>query len=301
MVKDNDCILNKLMKSNNCLIIQRKLIESQEKLRLAMEKSKQNYFEKMSKKLNDNHSRPKSYWSLLKIFLIGKKIPCIPPLFHCNKYITDFKEKCELFNSFFATQCSVIDTNSTIPTNIVSLTDNSLNDIIIESSDILKVLMNLDPNKSHGPDMISIRMLKLCHISICKPLIIIFKNCMNHGKFPSEWKKANVVPIHKKGDKQLLKNYRPISLLPICGKMFERILYNKLYPFLEQNNSISQNQSGFRSGDSCINQLLSITHEIFESIDQGFEVRGVFLDISKAFDRGSYLQAKTKWYWGKFS
>ena len=285
MVKDNDCILNKLMKSNNCLIIQRKLIESQEKLRLAMEKSKQNYFEKMSKKLNDNHSRPKSYWSLLKIFLIGKKIPCIPPLFHCNKYITDFKEKCELFNSFFATQCSVIDTNSTIPTNIVSLTDNSLNDIIIESSDILKVLMNLDPNKSHGPDMISIRMLKLCHISICKPLIIIFKNCMNHGKFPSEWKKANVVPIHKKGDKQLLKNYRPISLLPICGKMFERILYNKLYPFLEQNNLISQNQSGFRSGDSCINQLLSITHEIFESIDQGFEVRGVFLDISKAFDR----------------
>ena len=88
-----------------------------------------------------------------------------------------------------------------------------------------------------------------------------------------------------KGDKQILKNYRPISLLPIAGKIFERLLYDKMFEFFIANNLISKNQSGFRPGDSCINQLLSITHEIYQSFDDNLEVRAVFLDISKAFDK----------------
>ena len=133
--------------------------------------------------------------------------------------------------------------------------------------------------------MISIRMLKLCGKSICKPLDLIFQSCIKQGKFPTEWKKANVVPVHKKGDKQILKNYRPVSLLPICGKIFERLIYNNLFEYFIENDLISQNQSGFKPGDSCINQLISITHEIYQSFDDGLEVRGVFLDISKAFDK----------------
>ena len=94
-----------------------------------------------------------------------------------------------------------------------------------------------------------------------------------------------MIPVRKKGDKQILKNYRPISLLPIAGKIFERLLYDKMFEFLIENNLISKNQSGFRPGDSCINQLLSITHEIYQSFDDNLEVRAVFLDISKAFDK----------------
>ena len=105
------------------------------------------------------------------------------------------------------------------------------------------------------------------------------------GSFPCDWKKANIVPIHKKGDKQTLKNYRPVSLLPICGKIFERLLFNEMFRFFLDNKLISTNQSGFKPGDSCINQLLSITHEIYKSFDDGLEVRSVFLDISKAFDK----------------
>ena len=105
------------------------------------------------------------------------------------------------------------------------------------------------------------------------------------GSFPNKWKKVNVDPGHNKGDKQILKNYRPISLLPIAGKMLERLLYDRLFEFFIANNSISKNQSGFRPGDSCINQLLSITHEIYQSFDDNLEVRAVFLDISKAFDK----------------
>ena len=73
--------------------------------------------------------------------------------------------------------------------------------------------------------MLSIRMLKLCGESIYKPLNLIFKSCLETGQFPSGWKKANVVPVFKKSDKQLLKDYRPISLLSITGKIFERLLY----------------------------------------------------------------------------
>ena len=105
-------------------------------------------------------------------------------------------------------------------------------------------------------------MVKLCDPSLCKPLELIFKLCLESGKFPLEWKKANVLPAYKKGDKQLLKNYRPISLLPIAGKVFERILYNNMFEFFTKNRLMSHSQSGFKPGDSCINQLLSITHEI---------------------------------------
>ena len=86
-------------------------------------------------------------------------------------------------------------------------------------------------------------------------------------KFPIESKIGNVVPIHKKVSKKCVKNYRPVSLLPICKKIFERLLFNKLYKFFNENDLLSSNQSGSRSGDSCINQILSITHKIYQSLD----------------------------------
>ena len=91
----------------------------------------------------------KTYGPILKRFLNDKKIPCILPLFH-DKFITDFKEKAELFNSFFSKQCSIMDNGSKLPSNLV----------YHNSEDIGKVISDLDPNKAHGHDMISIRMLK---------------------------------------------------------------------------------------------------------------------------------------------
>ena len=131
-------------------------------------------------------------------------------------------------------------------------------------------------------------MVKICDDSICKPLKLIFQSCLESGKFPSEWKKANVVPIHKKDDRQILKSYRPISLLPITGKILERLLYDTMFEFFTKRNLISDNQSGFKPGDSCVNQLLSNTHEMYQSFDDNLEVRAVFLEISKAFNKVWY-------------
>ena len=221
----------------------------------------------------------------MKGFLNNKKIPLIPPLFHENRFITDFKEKAEPFNSFFAKQCSLIRNDSELPTSLTFNTDNRLSTVSFSHKDVDKSIQNSNPNKAQDHDNISIRMLKICGSTIYRPLEIIFKEALSTGLFPSEWKKGNIVPIYKKGDKQVLKNYRPVSLLPICAKVFERLIFNEMFSFLLENNLVSPNQSGFKPGDSCINQLLSITHEIFQSFDEGFEVRSVFLDISKAFDK----------------
>jgi hypothetical protein len=76
------------------------------------------------------------------------------------------------------------------------------------------------------------------------------------------WKLAHVTSIFKPGEKQLIRNYRPISFLPICGKTFENIIFNNLYSYLNANNLITKNQSGFRPGDSTTNQLLYLVNEI---------------------------------------
>ena len=130
-------------------------------------------------------------------------------------------------------------------------------------------------------------MVKLCEESIVIPLKIIFKESLKCTVFPEIWKKANVVPVHKKEDKTLVKNYCPISLLPIFGKIFERVIYNFIYNYFISNKLFTPSQSGFLQGDSCIAQLLSIIHEIQTAFDKNpsVDVRGIFLDISKAFDK----------------
>ena len=208
---------------------------------------------------------------MLKILLNNKKILLIPPSFHENRFITDPKEKAELFNSFFSNQCSLLKTCSKLPNNLKYVTDNRLRTINFTTDNKEKIIGSLNPNKAHGHDNISIRTLKICANTICKPLEIIFKQALTTVVFPSEWKKGNIVPCYKKGDKQNIKNYRPVSLLPICGKFFERLIFNEMFSFFLANNLLAPNQSGFKPGDSCINHLLSIRSDL--------------LDISKAFNK----------------
>ena len=194
-------------------------------------------------------------------------------------------EKAELFNSFFSKQFSLINNGSTLPSHMQYLTNNRLSSVTFSQDDIGKIIQSLDSGKAHSHNNNSIRMLKICGSAICEPLAIIFKQCVDTGIFPFEWKKGNIVPIHKNGDKQSLKNYHPVSLLPICGKILERLMFNEMFKFFIENELMSSNQSGLKPGDSFINQLVSITHQIYKYFNEVHEVSGVFLDISKAFDK----------------
>ena len=129
-----------------------------------------------------------------------------------------------MLNDFFSKQCSTIVNNSCLPTNVTFEIENRLSTFDFSTGNILKFIKALNPNKAHGLDGISIRMIKLCAFSISKPLHILFKNSLENECFPSEWKKANIVLAYKKGDKQLINNYRPASLLPIHAKVFDKTI-----------------------------------------------------------------------------
>ena len=251
-----------------------------------IENAKQNYLRKTGQNLANAGSSTKMYWSLINTVLNKAKIPIIPSLLENGLFISDFAEKAQLFNDYFILQCTTIDTGSEIPLE-TERNPILINDLVISDEKILKIIRSLNPNKAHGWDEISIRMIKLSDVALVTPLKIIFTNCLRRGVFPEIWKCANVVPVHKKNEKNIKSNYRPISLLPIFGKVLEKLIYDSLYSHLVSCDLLNPNQSGFRPGDSTVNQLISITHTIFKAFDCNppLDVRSVYLDISKAFDR----------------
>ena len=142
----------------------------QTKLSSLIKESKNQYYTRLSYKLLDPKTSQNPYWSISKTFMNNKKIPCIPPLPHQGKFLTDFKEKANIFNNFFANQCSIVSNNSYLPVTLTKKIHESLSTINFSTDDVLKVIRNLNPNKTHAFDMISIRMIKICHTSICRPL-----------------------------------------------------------------------------------------------------------------------------------
>ena len=129
---------------------------------------------------------------------------------------------------------------SKIPGSQTYITNSKLSSLQFVDKDITKITRSLNTNKAHGNDYISIRMLKIyiliCDLAIIKLLSIIFRNCINHSKFPDFRKKSNICFILKKGDKPIVNNYRPVSLLPICGKILERLLLILCLNILKNTN-----------------------------------------------------------------
>ena len=118
--------------------------------------------------------------SILKSFLNYKRIPCILPLLHQKRCITKFNCKAELFNDFFGNQCFLIINSNVLPSVPFKRAENVISSINFDSDDIAKIIQKLDPNKAHGHDMISIRVLKLCGNSAYKPLQLIFESCISY-------------------------------------------------------------------------------------------------------------------------
>ena len=118
-----------------------------------------------------------------------------------------------------------------------------------------------------------------------KALFQISKNSLENGIVPENTKIAKISPTFKSGKKELLTNYRPISVLPCFSKILGRIMYNRLYEYLNQNNILYGNkQFGFRGGHSIDHPLIDLVDNIYNSFNENKYTLGVFIDLSKAFD-----------------
>ena len=173
----------------------------------------------------------------------------IPPLLGNYKFVTDFKANANVFNDFFSKQCTTLTNESKLPENQAYLTNSRINLVPFSDDLVINIIRNLNVNKVHGHDNFSIIMIKMCDESLVRPLAIIFRDSLNSCIYPSTCKKANVIPFHKKDEKQCVNNYRPVLLLPVFGTIFEKLIFNEIYSFLHREKLLSKNQSGFRPFD----------------------------------------------------
>ena len=166
LIQEGALLLETFRKNRNNVEIITCLNNLNDRLALLINTAKQHFYSKIVEKLQNTQRSSKAYWSLLKIFLNNKKIPIIPPLYHKNEFVFDFKKKAKLFYSFFADECSLISNSSELPSKLEYLIQSRLSSITFSKDGIAKMIQNLDPNKGHGHDQISISMQKLCSHSI---------------------------------------------------------------------------------------------------------------------------------------
>ena len=198
----------------------------------------------------------------------------IPPIFFNGTLYSSSEDKANALNDYFIQQSTLDNPNEN--TQNVEYTDSEITDIILTHADAHSVIQYLDKSKAAGPDMIHNKLLIATVDIITEPLTILFNRCLNEGIFPNIWQIAHVTPLHKKGPEKLCNNYRPISLLCCVGKVLERCVHSHVLNYLKVNNIITPSQSGFMPGDSTVNQLTSVYHDLCTSFDQGITTQSIF-------------------------
>ena len=245
-----------------------------------------------SGKIEECAGDSKKTWQIINE-LRGKKQRKVKPNFLIdNERVTSRRVIANEFNKYFTSIASNLNdaySNEYLRINsLPSFTDylpKSITSSIFlrdcDCDEIIEIIADLKNGKSSD---IPIHVIKKSCTVITPYLVQYFNKCMQDGYFPCELKTGRISPIYKKDDEQLLENYRPVSTLPVFGKIFEKIIYSRLYSFLISKGIISENQFGFRKGHSTSNAL-NYSVEYIESLRaQKKHVLGVFIDLSKAFD-----------------
>ena len=146
-------------------------------------------------------------------------------------------------------------------------------------------MCKIDPSKAFGPDDIPGRLLKEgAPWRLAEPLTQLYNLSLQSGVLPRDWRRANVTPVFKKGDKHSPSNYHPISLTSLVVKCLEHLVHTRILEFLEANNKHSSHQHGFHKGHLCQTQLLGTIHEWARSLDKRLSTHVIYLDFSRAFD-----------------
>ena len=253
--------------------------------------AKRNYY---SKRFENAQGNLKKTWSLVNE-LRGKSKRNIKASFKINGELVEDKKKiANGFNQFFASVAKKL--NTKIYSSTLNCSNNHCNDFQgflknrinssiyfspTTASEIEAIIKDFKNDKASD---ISIYILKKCSSHISLKLSKFFNNFMEKGVFPEVLKTSKITPIYKKDDPQKFGNYRPVSVLPIFSKIFEKIIYSRLYSFLTTMNVIYDNQFGFRNNHSTSNAINYSINKILGETEKKRHVIGIFIYLSKAFD-----------------
>ena len=255
--------------------------------------SKQKYYNNL---VNNNAKSPRQLWKHLKeITGLQSNVQTQYILNDKNSQITDPYSTACMFNKHFVDVhklFSKTDSNEVEYSNpsLLSVNKDKLNGVPpfvippITYEFVYKELILLNVSKSTGSDCISAKFLKLTADIIAPILTRLFNDSLSSGIYPTIFKSAKVIPIHKKGSKSDKSNYRPISILPVMSLVFERHVSNSLRNYLESNHLLYDRQSGFRKYHSCQTALTLLTDDWLTAMNNNEIVGTAFLDFSKAFD-----------------
>ena len=158
-------------------------------------------------------------------------------------------------------------------------------DFVLTNADVIGVIKDIPNDSASGPDGIPVVLLKNCAESLCEPIRILWEESFSRNVVPAFYKRANISPLFKKGDRSRAKNYRPVALTSHIIKICERIWRIKMVQFIEKNNILCNHQHGFRKGRSCLTQLLHHFDDVLTGLTKGVDTDAIYLDFAKAFDK----------------
>ena len=280
-----DVIIARKKSDPNFNAIEANYKQYRSKLDKIKKEAKENFLRKRFEKCQGDL---KKCWEVINEMRHKNKSLSFPSYIEYNRQlITDRRVIVQKFNAHFVDLAKNLNANKPASdyTDYTKFMKNRVESTFffeeIESNEIDTIIKELNPNKSSD---ISPRILKLYRHHFSTPFSILFNNCMYAGIFPDVLKIARVVPLFKSGDKNNIVNYRPISLLPVFSKIFEKLIHARIDKFLEKHNVIYKKQFGFRKRHSTIHALNSAITQILQGLSNNRTVYGIFLDFSKAFD-----------------
>ena len=270
---------------------QKKSSESKVKSRQAsnrckrvLEAAKLAYATKTKESITSQKLGSRDFWRIANSFL-NKGKSAIPPLLNGPEVLSSPSDKAKLFAKNFSKNSNLDDSGISLPV-FPARTNLKLHNISISPKMVKKVITNLDSSKASGPDCIPVVVLKNCEPELSYILAKLFNNCLKESYFPDCWKVHLVVPVFKNvGERSTAKNYRPVSLLSVVIKVFEKLVNNRIVDHLEKRGLFSDFQYGFRSSRSTADLLTVVSDRIARAFNRYGATRVVALDISKAFDR----------------
>ncbi|MES9950854.1 MAG: reverse transcriptase family protein, partial [Candidatus Thiodiazotropha sp.] len=217
----------------------------------------------------------------------------IPPLKrrNGNGLAESEQDQAEEFNGQF-TDVFTKSEHSQVP--LIDKSTPPMEDIVVSSEGVTKLLKGLNPSKALGPDELHPRVLKELAEELGPVFADLFQQSIDKGEIPKEWSLANICPLYKKGDRALASNYRPVSLTCVPCKLLEHIVCSNIMKHLEKHSILSDRQHAFRKNHSCETQLVTVVNDWAKILDEGGQVDTFILDFEKAFDTPPHELLKCK-------